>query len=629
MYGPERRWYASRLNDPTRSKDSLIAPPPGGQSWGTEPAQDLTSLPVSYDMPRSVYERLPSHMVWLGEQLALKSKTAQSIDQDFKAFRQGVTPSELDQREQQALALQGAASLAQQTAELDDEQFRSLLEQLQAAAADQVRGPERPELRRPNDLQLGVAGLAALLSPEHAFDSLSVPLAHGLRQQEQGYQEDVQRFERESDARKERVGFLSQMLGIENQRSLARQDARERSIGRQFDLSTGELERLSRERIAKDNNEYRMALKEYDADVRGQRERENKAFDAYYRGKDIETRQRAWTELADYGYDLPEPTELTADEKLKGAQAGYYGARTKTIEETRSLVKDKLRSQIKLNERNAERLSKVVYWFDEEAQARIARTWKQLEDIDSRIAYRSGTLSVAEAKLVQDGMAKAQSSINATLSSLSTQANQLRQQISPLERELYGRDWDDTDPVQRARKNELVDAIKGYKASITLLQQAYAETKSEAASVRAKVEDAARRATGGSNTTGRARIESLRDTFSKTFPGGTTEQWAPQGGRNVQGTSTPSLHNDGLALDLRAKDLQAVADWAVKQPGIQTVIFNRRIWSPGKGWRPYDKDPHLDHVHVDYGRGAATNGGGKPSGKVKVPGVGEVTYSRG
>ena len=84
--------------------------------------------------------------------------------------------------------------------------------------------------------------------------------------------------------------------------------------------------------------------------------------------------------------------------------------------------------------------------------------------------------------------------------------------------------------------------------------------------------------------------------------GGTIEQYsgAP---RNIGSTGKPSLHNLGLALDMSGGDLQSKADWAIKQPGANAVIYNRRIWTQStQRWLPYNVaggDPHLDHVHLE------------------------------
>lgn len=72
-------------------------------------------------------------------------------------------------------------------------------------------------------------------------------------------------------------------------------------------------------------------------------------------------------------------------------------------------------------------------------------------------------------------------------------------------------------------------------------------------------------------------------------------------------------HDDGRAVDFMIPNYRsgagndlgwAVAEWAVKQPGVTYVIFDQKIYSPGRGgWRSMenrgsDTANHRDHVHV-------------------------------
>lgn len=88
--------------------------------------------------------------------------------------------------------------------------------------------------------------------------------------------------------------------------------------------------------------------------------------------------------------------------------------------------------------------------------------------------------------------------------------------------------------------------------------------------------------------------------------------------RNVAGTSTPSAHSEGRALDIgllvgrpREKALgdrlfQVFIDEAA-EIGVHHVIWNQQIWSASRGGpRPYTgASPHTDHVHVAWGRVAS------------------------
>ncbi|HUS26004.1 MAG TPA: hypothetical protein VMY99_01495 [Nevskiaceae bacterium] len=89
--------------------------------------------------------------------------------------------------------------------------------------------------------------------------------------------------------------------------------------------------------------------------------------------------------------------------------------------------------------------------------------------------------------------------------------------------------------------------------------------------------------------------------------------------RKVRGGDGLSLHAEGRAADLfldagsrteRARG-NAVFRWVIQhagQLGVQEVIWNRDIWSPGKGLHAYYGDnPHTDHVHIGQNRQMAAS----------------------
>jgi hypothetical protein len=85
------------------------------------------------------------------------------------------------------------------------------------------------------------------------------------------------------------------------------------------------------------------------------------------------------------------------------------------------------------------------------------------------------------------------------------------------------------------------------------------------------------------------------------------------GGRGP-GSVPNSDHPKGLALDYMINNLgkrghatgNALANYAIqnyKAWNIKYVIWNRYIWSPGRGWHRYNgPSPHTDHVHVSFNR---------------------------
>ena len=89
--------------------------------------------------------------------------------------------------------------------------------------------------------------------------------------------------------------------------------------------------------------------------------------------------------------------------------------------------------------------------------------------------------------------------------------------------------------------------------------------------------------------------------------------------RRVRGSSTSwSIHADGRAIDVGFPVVEGghpqgneLADLIVKRYtdfGVQQVIWNRRIWTVGRGpWRRYTgTSPHTDHVHIELAWPAAT-----------------------
>lgn len=96
-----------------------------------------------------------------------------------------------------------------------------------------------------------------------------------------------------------------------------------------------------------------------------------------------------------------------------------------------------------------------------------------------------------------------------------------------------------------------------------------------------------------------------------------TDAYVASGYRSVDTVPGPgvSLHTKHRAFDISGPKVgrrggyemlnpilgQAIANYGVSLPDAQEVIFNRRIWSPRKGWHTYTgANPHYDHVHMGF-----------------------------
>lgn len=85
------------------------------------------------------------------------------------------------------------------------------------------------------------------------------------------------------------------------------------------------------------------------------------------------------------------------------------------------------------------------------------------------------------------------------------------------------------------------------------------------------------------------------------------------GGYRPHGSVPGSDHPKGRALDYMIDNIKngkatgdALANDLIKNYkawNVKYVIWNRYIWSPGKGWRRYSgPSPHTDHVHASFNK---------------------------
>jgi hypothetical protein len=73
--------------------------------------------------------------------------------------------------------------------------------------------------------------------------------------------------------------------------------------------------------------------------------------------------------------------------------------------------------------------------------------------------------------------------------------------------------------------------------------------------------------------------------------------------RDIAGSSTPSQHSFGNAVDIFSPVKDQIWAWAIRNNvrySVRLVIYNRRQWYKG-GISGYSGvNPHTDHVHVDF-----------------------------
>lgn len=109
----------------------------------------------------------------------------------------------------------------------------------------------------------------------------------------------------------------------------------------------------------------------------------------------------------------------------------------------------------------------------------------------------------------------------------------------------------------------------------------------------------------------------LRDWILANHGDGTFRSAGIYNYRPVRGATSPSLHGEGRAVDIgvtRSADpaggrLAAALRADHADIGVQSIIWNRQIWSchrDWEGWRRYSgSDPHTSHLHVELNPEAA------------------------
>lgn len=257
-----------------------------------------------------------------------------------------------------------------------------------------------------------------------------------------------------------------------------------------------------------------------------------------------------------------------------------------------------LAMKYKMDEAHAAVYAATALTIGPKAEADIAKSWATVNNLNSLTDERKFNMPIKSQQIVN-------SSLNTGLSTLSTQINTKEASIKALTKELLEAD-DKTKPL-------LQHSLTVQEGELKVLRQSYDMLKGQAAHLRQQI------GLNDDGTRGRqkawwepkdlaekqAAVSQLSNEFQQQFGG--TSQIGSGEPRNIKGTNTPSLHNEKAAADLfpqSREQLPATALWATQQPGVQTVIYNRRVWTPAKGWHAYTTkgDPHLDHVHVDYGR---------------------------
>lgn len=151
---------------------------------------------------------------WLLNGIA-KGKTWQTA---FEKFRTGALEGKEPQVIQEENVANEVYKTVQRTAHLDDKQFNEVMQSMRTEMSKRPVRPEYPQLKAPSLEQGLLAGAGALLFPQHAFQIGASPFNAQKALADKQHVQNQMTFEDDMDARKERIGFLGQQLGMLEQR---------------------------------------------------------------------------------------------------------------------------------------------------------------------------------------------------------------------------------------------------------------------------------------------------------------------------------------------------------------------------------------------------------------------------
>jgi len=574
--------------------------------------------------PPSVLDVAPGHLLYVWRQLGDNLKFNFKISDYHEQIKKGKTLDDiLTDEERQKMERDNALAteLAAKVAHLPREQYDAYMAELRQTIGQQVAAPRRPDLENPNPWGAAAAGIAAMLTPEHAFDIASTPFQHGPRKQEQGYQADKERFTIEQQAKQERQRLLMSLLELQDRRDRATQDAEQKQIDNELKIVQDRLDRVNQQIIAEGRVQGAIEKEKIknDADER------EKNIHAYYNAKGLENRHNAWLALGGPYSGLEEPKELTPGESKDISHGGYYDAKA---ESTRRLVDDQekyLQSRVNvnnstanLNSERAKKVAKETWWMDKEKAVNIAKGWASIDNIKSMISDRTIRQDFKRQDIAIKAWGESQKDIIATKRSLSAQANTIRQKMAQLNSRLADKKTKDSE------KAALRQSLTNYQTDLNSIAKQWNELNSESRAVRDAIRTLPERQGGISND--HVMLRKLVE--SRGFV--VTDGYA------TKGHNPGSKHYVGKAVDVRTKDRSDAEIEAfiqeMKALGVKVVDERKGPPRPGMTWTN-------EHLHLEFDTNIGTSkpkqGQSKPkqnkprTGSVSVPGVGTVTYRRG
>lgn len=416
-----------------------------------------------------------------------------------------------------------------QTAHLDDTQFSQYMKALQQELNHSPVIPQQVRPAMPNAWQSGLAFLASMFDKRHAFDIAATPFLANTQAADQDNARNLQIYDLQSKEHARKLGLLQDAAQMQSQRDITQANLNEGGLDRQAQMrgqdmtlsramwtdlnASDSVPRLKASIAAIEGSGVPLPenWKEIKSDLLNEAtQRQNEKDQAKKDAKSEELIQKYIAKASDpmappqarlmnahiasmmmkdgdprHGYleqIMPGLSEFSVQQKKAQAEIDRIqtrnsldkqmtDARIQEIGTRRALM----RTQIGLNDKRADKLSKELDWMDAEKAMNIAKGYAAVDNLNSQINTRG-------AKLTQQGLAASNSTISSGLRTLSAQMNTLRNERARLE--AIQQNYDPNDDEFKSITSK-IGAIDG---TIGTLKGQYDELAGEAQKLRTKLQ---------------------------------------------------------------------------------------------------------------------------------------------
>lgn len=330
----------------------------------------------------SYHEELTPFQIHLANSFAMDSNSRGMLDARMTRAIQGETLDDQDQNDFQTNAAHDAAKIAAEFAGSSPEEWDAAKAHIAEALKNRPAVPTMGNPTMPNNAQLGVAALGAIVDPAHAGEIGASPFQYGVQAQGQQYEEAVNAYNAENQSRAEQIRYYENLADDVR----ATRNDRQNALKELANLEADKQEKRLAHQARLDEMAQNFAQNKELLGMKGEQGETSAAYKAYYNAPDLTVRRKAWEFLANRGEFLPEPTEQTGKEVLTGAQIADTQSKTRERETLLPEKVAKVQAEVQrilggvqLDDARKQEILQRVQYYPLEFQNRAANILSQIE----------------------------------------------------------------------------------------------------------------------------------------------------------------------------------------------------------------------------------------------------------